>query len=222
MDIDVAGRIGAVTRSVGVQEHEGRPARVVVAARTYDTTAEDLWDALTNAERLPRWFMPVSGDLRLGGHYQLEGNAGGQIMRCDRPERLEVTWEFGGEVTWLSVVLEPHAAGGTLLELEHAAPVDDERWAQFGPGATGVGWDLALMGLAEHLASGATMDPQEAEAWSMSEEGRDFVRRSSEGWREASMEAGTDPAEAAAAADRTTAFYTGEPVDDVPEQAPGG
>ena len=32
--------------------------------------------------------------------------------------------------------------GGTRLELEHIAHVDDERWAEFGPGAVGIGWDL--------------------------------------------------------------------------------
>ena len=47
MEIDVARAVGAVTREVGRREHEGRPARVVVASRTYDTTVEDLWDALT-------------------------------------------------------------------------------------------------------------------------------------------------------------------------------
>ena len=25
----------------------------------------------------PRWFLPISGELRLGGRYQLTGNAGG-------------------------------------------------------------------------------------------------------------------------------------------------
>ena len=31
----------------------------------------DLWEALTSAERIPRWFAPVSGDLRLGGRFQV-------------------------------------------------------------------------------------------------------------------------------------------------------
>src|SRR5882724_8555264 len=29
------------------------------------------WDAMTNAERIPRWFLPISADLRLSGRYQL-------------------------------------------------------------------------------------------------------------------------------------------------------
>ena len=90
--IDVDQVVGAVTRKVSSREHEGKLARVVVATRTYDTSADDLWDALTSAERLPRWFLPVSGDLRLGGRYQLEGNAGGTITRCEPPRSLALTW----------------------------------------------------------------------------------------------------------------------------------
>ncbi len=77
MSSNIARFIGADVREVGGREHEGRTARVVVATRSYDTTIEDVWDALTNAERIPRWFLPVTGDFRPGGRYQFEGNAGG-------------------------------------------------------------------------------------------------------------------------------------------------
>jgi hypothetical protein len=42
-----------------------------------------------------------------------------------------------------------------------------------------------------------------------SEEGKHFVCRSSEDWCRASIAAGTDEVAARAAAERTTAFYTG-------------
>src|SRR5215510_2836460 len=131
--IDVIRTIGAVTREVASREHEGRPARVVVATRTYDTSMEDAWDAISNPERIPRWFLPVSGDLKLGGRYQLQGNAGGEITGCEPPRHLAVTWEFAGEVSWVRVELSEDGEG-THLELEHLAHVDDARWAQFGPG----------------------------------------------------------------------------------------
>jgi uncharacterized protein YndB with AHSA1/START domain len=208
--IDVIRTIGAVTREVASREHEGRPARVVVATRTYDTSMDDVWDAISNPERIPRWFLPVSGDLRLGGRYQLQGNAGGEITRCEPPRHLAVTWEFGGEVSWLSVNLAADPRHCTRLVLEHIAHVDDERWKQYGPGAVGVGWDMALMGLAQHLESGAPVDTQAAMAWLGTPEGKDLVRRSSDDWRRASVADGTDAAEAEAAAKRTTAAYTGE------------
>src|SRR4051812_39167686 len=102
MDIDVTRHIRAISRVVADRTRDGRPARAVIATRSYPTTIDDLWEAITSAERLPRWFLPVTGDLRLGGRYQLEGNAGGTITECEPPRRLEVTWEFGGEVTWLT------------------------------------------------------------------------------------------------------------------------
>lgn len=45
----------------------------VTLTRTYDAESEDVWDALTNPERLPCWFYPVSGDLKVGGSFQFEG-----------------------------------------------------------------------------------------------------------------------------------------------------
>ena len=66
---------------------------------------------------------------------------------------------------------------GTRLNVEHIAHVDQVRWAEFGPGAVGIGWDMILMGLAEYLsAAGLSIDPKEALAWQLSEEGRDRAR----------------------------------------------
>jgi uncharacterized protein YndB with AHSA1/START domain len=211
---DIGATIGAVTRAVTGREHNGKPARVVVASRDYDTAIEDVWDAITSAERIPRWFLPITGDLRLGGRYQLKGNAGGEISRCEPPRHLAVTWEFAGEVSWVKVDLSDDGKGGTHLELEHIAYVDDARWAQFGPGAVGVGWDMTLMGLDRHLATGAANDPQAFMAWVGSSEGKDFVTRSSNDWCRASIDSGTEENAAKAAAQRTTAFYTGEPAKD--------
>jgi uncharacterized protein YndB with AHSA1/START domain len=210
MKIDIAATLGAVVREISSREREGRMARVLVAARTYDTDIGDLWDALTNAERIPRWFLPLSGDLRLGGRYQLQGNAGGEIQTCEPPRHLAVTWEYGGDVSWVTVRLADDLTGGTRLELEHVAHVDSKRWDEFGPGAVGVGWDGVIMGLGRHLETGAVVDPQAAMAWMGSPEGKEFMRRSSDSWCAASIAAGTDPAAARAAAVRTTAFYTGE------------
>src|SRR5215470_7388104 len=209
MKIDVAQVISAVTRTVEQRDHNGRPARVVIATRTYDAEAGEVWDAITSPERIPRWFLPISGDLRLGGRYQLKGNAAGEIIACEPPHMLSVTWEFAGEVSWLTIRLSEPSKGKTMLELEHVAHVDDARWRQFGPGAVGVGWDMGLMGLGRHLATGASADPQAAMAWLGSPEGKAFVTMSSNDWRRASVAAGTDAGQAHAAAERTTAAYTG-------------
>jgi uncharacterized protein YndB with AHSA1/START domain len=210
--IDVDHQISAVRREVGDRVLEAGTARVLTVSQTYAARQDELWDACTDADRIARWFMPVSGDLQVGGRYQLEGNASGTIERCDPPESFAATWEYGSEVSWIEVRLTAQDAGRTRFTLEHVAHVDDERWLEYGPGAVGVGWDLGLLGLAQHFwSTGAAVTPEEGAAWMATSEGVEFITRSSHLWGEASVAAGTDPAEARAAAERTTAFYTGAP-----------
>ena len=210
MDEDIARHIGAVSREIVSRDHDGRLARVLIATRDYDTTPEDLWDALTNPERIPRWLLPVSGDLRLGGTFQLEGNAGGEILTCDPPVRLGLTWGMGRDVSWVDVTLQANTSGGTSLRLEHTAHVPEEFWNQYGPGATGIGWELALMGLAIYLRTGEAVDPQDALAWPSTEQGMGFIHQISDAWAEESIADGTDASQARAAAEEVARFYTGE------------
>ncbi|SFS11664.1 Uncharacterized conserved protein YndB, AHSA1/START domain [Agrococcus baldri] len=215
--VDVLGQLGAVSRGVRSEVIDGEPSSVQTLEQTYPSPIADVWDAVTDPERIARWFMPVSGELRLGGRYQLEGNAGGEVLECEPPAgdsaRYRVTWEFGGGVTWLTVRLA--AAGeGTRLELEHVArdaDVPAEMGEMFGPGATGVGWDGGLLGLALHLADqpGAGLKPDELEAWAASDEGKAFYRGAADAWGAASVANGTEAAAAQRQADATFGFYTG-------------
>ena len=207
--IEVTEQVNAVRRQVGRRTLEAGEVHSVLISQDYEAPAEDVWDACTSPLRIPRWFLPVSGELKLGGRYQLEGNAGGTIERCDPPRGFAATWEFGGQVSWIEVRVTARADGRTRLEIEHLAPLDAAGWAEFGPGAVGVGWDMTLIGLAIHLSSAADVDPQRFAAWAASAEGRRFVTLSSARWGEASMAGGTDAEAARAAAQRTTAFYTG-------------
>ena len=212
MDFDDArDYLHAVERTVSSLERDGKPARAVTVARSYKTTVEDVWDAVTSGERIPRWFLPISGELKLGGHYQLEGNAGGVITACERPSYLAVTWEFGGEVSWVDVRISDDGADQARLTLTHTAHLS-EHWSEYGPGAAGVGWELGLMGLALHLVQPSAPRLDEA-AFFVSPAGKAFIAGSSEGWGQASIVAGTDTGAALAAASRTTAFYTGEAAD---------
>lgn len=149
--IETTHQISAVRRTVGSRTLEAGEARVLTISQTYRATLDDLWDACTNVDRIPRWFLPISGDLRLHGRYQFEGNAGGVVERCDPPKSFAATWEMGGEVSWIEVRLTPEGEDRTRFTLEHVAHVDDERWTEYGPGAVGVGWDSGLLGLAGHL-----------------------------------------------------------------------
>ena len=105
--IDVTHRISAVARTVGTRTLAAGEARVVTVARSYPDPVEEVWNACTAAERITRWLMPVSGELRLGGRYQLQGNAGGVVESCDPPRSFTATWEYGGEVSWIELHLTP-------------------------------------------------------------------------------------------------------------------
>jgi uncharacterized protein YndB with AHSA1/START domain len=211
--IDVVHEISSVDRQVGTRTLEAGEARTLTISRVYDTSLDDLWDACTNPERIPRWFLPISGDLRPGGRYELQGNASGTIERCEPPHSLAATWEYGGQTSWIELRLTPESEGRTRFALEHIAHVDDELWEQFGPGAVGIGWDQTLLGLGLYLAGSADLPERDAiEAWQLSDVGREFTKLSSARWAEASIAAGTDAAAAQAAAARTTDFYTADPA----------
>jgi len=219
MEIDIAGMLGLVTRKVRHFEKDGKPAATVTLTRLYDTDVDDLWEALTSAERIPRWFLPVEGELKLGGKYQLKGNAGGTITACTPPTHFAATWEFGGGLSWIDVNVTPER-GKARMTLEHTAILEDH-WTQFGPGAVGIGWDLALMGLVRHLASGTPVDQATAMAWMSSANGKAFMSQSGEFWRAAHVESGEDPASAKERSDRTIAFFRGEPPPDVAHPGTG-
>jgi uncharacterized protein YndB with AHSA1/START domain len=205
--IDIVREIAAVQREVGTGRIAAGEGRAVRIRRTYDAPIEDVWDALTSPERISRWFLPISGDYRIGGRYQLEGNAGGEILRCEGPHRLRVTWVYGDPTAPASEVevrLTTAGERSTLLEMEHIAIVPEEFWSAYGPGAVGVGWDGAVLGLALHLRGESVGDPV---AWQLSPEGRDFFSHSSAAWGVANEAAGATPEAAAKAVANTTAFY---------------
>ncbi|MCY4365462.1 MAG: SRPBCC domain-containing protein [Chloroflexi bacterium] len=208
MNFSPETHLAALERTVAFLEKDGQPASAVSLYRSFATTLEDLWDAVTNADRIPRWFAPVSGNLEPGGQYQVEGNAGGTIFACESQSHFGLTWEFAGDVSTVAVQVWEEEAGQVGLVLIHTALLSPH-WDQFGPGAVGVGWEMAFLGLALHLA-----DPSapkiEDEEFAYSEEGRAFIHGSSEAWGQEAIVAGTEPEVARAAAARTAAFYTGE------------
>ncbi len=208
MELDVEGHLRAVERKVALPVIKGKPAGAVVLRRSFGTTVEDLWDAVTVPERISEWFLPVSGELAEGGSYALEGNASGTITACERLSHLELTWEFAGDVSWVGVRVLEAGDGRARIELTHTSILSGH-WDTFGPGAAGVGWELGLLGLAMYLELPDEPKIDEA-AFAASPDGKAFVSGSSEAWGEAWMAAGADRESARAAAARTTASYTGE------------
>jgi uncharacterized protein YndB with AHSA1/START domain len=87
-----------------------QPDRVVRIERTFDASAEDVFDAWTSPEVMRRWLhcaadweTPVAEvDLRVGGKVLVimrrpdgrESRLEGEYTLIDRPNRLEMTWTF--------------------------------------------------------------------------------------------------------------------------------
>ena len=168
---DIAQQIGAIRRDVA---EDGDLVRVQMDRR-YPSPMPDVWEALTDPDRIRRWMMPVSGDLRVGGHFQLEGNAGGEILHCERPSVLRVT--FGDPSSLVEVRLVEDGPD-TVLTLEHTVP---KAMAGGVAGAlyVGPGWDGALLGLGLYLDGHVAEDPVAAAS---SPEAQEFSAGSVSAW----------------------------------------
>ena len=211
MNFDPNAHLAATTRKVAFHDRDNKPASDVILSRTFDTGVDDIWDALTNSERLPRWFTNVTGDLQLNGRYHVEGNASGTITACEPQSHFALTWEFAGDTSWVEVNLDAVSSAQSRLTLTHTSHFSPH-WDTYGPGATGVGWEMAFLGLALHIENPSAPKPDEME-FATSPDGKAFITGSSEAWGQAAIDAGTDPGVALAAARQTTAFYTGETIE---------
>ena len=214
--MDVQAQIDAVDRTVEVRGAGDTLEYMQSLARTYPSPIDDVWDAVTSAERIERWFLPVTGDLRIGGTYQVVGNAGGEVRSCTPPAdghaEYTITWGMGGEPALVTVTLTAVDDETTRLDLSSvasAASIPDGFWEKYGPGAMGVGWDQVLLGLGLHLAGDTSITPDKAMEWQLSDEGFAYVRASATAWGAAHIAAGAAETDARAAADTTFGFYTG-------------
>ncbi len=195
--IDIVRQLAAIHRDVYKRTGDSGEVVGVVLRRRYEAAVEDVWDAVTDPDRLKRWFLPISGDLRVGGTFQLEGNAGGEILKCEPPRLLKVT--FGGPTSLVELRLSADGDDHTQLELEHTVPIE---MAGSGAGAlfVGPGWDGTFLGLDLFLTGEVSFDPVEA---ANSPEVQEFSKHSAYAWVaavEASGTASADELDAAKAA----------------------
>ncbi|MEL6426997.1 MAG: SRPBCC domain-containing protein [Pseudomonadota bacterium] len=90
-------------------------------------TPEKVWDYLTRAEHLAKWYHAAAADLDAGADYQLNNTDGekivwGTVLEWEPPKRLVTTFEagpLGGGETTVAWDLEP-LEGGTFVTLTHS------------------------------------------------------------------------------------------------------
>lgn len=143
---------------------------------------------------MKRWFLPVSGDLRAGGNFQLEGNAGGDILDCEPPRLLRVA--FGAPNSLVELRLTADSEDRTSLQLEHTVPLE---FAQSGAGSlfVGPGWDGGFVALDLYLRGEISDDPVAA---ANSPEGLELSKQSVDTWVAVVEASGTATADEIAAA----------------------
>jgi uncharacterized protein YndB with AHSA1/START domain len=156
---DLLQQLSAIYRQASRRSGDAGELVSVQVRRTYDAEITDVWSALTDATRLARWMFPISGELRAGGSFQFQGNAGGDILACEPPRRLRIT--YGGPTSVVEIRLTARG-GATELALEHTVPIEIAR-SVAGSLFVGPGWDTGVVALDLHLR-GALPDAAEFHA----------------------------------------------------------
>ncbi|TDD60954.1 SRPBCC family protein [Kribbella antibiotica] len=180
--IDILEHLNAVQREVG---RTGETVSLKMR-RTYRATPAELWDALTDPARLARWFWPTTGDFQVGGSFQLQDMAGGEVLECEPPQRFKVS--YGGPNSLLEIRLQPAPDNSTELELEHVV-TDIPAPGAGGALYVGPGWDGGLLGLALYVAG--LPDDHDPVTFADSPEMLQFNEQSVRAWLEVVRRSGT-------------------------------
>ncbi len=145
-----------VTSPQGEVRSDADGRRILVFRRRYPYPIEDVWSAVTDSERLARWFGSYQGVGVIGGTVALtmtaEEDAGGEpsmvhIVECEPPRHLMVDLPENETRSWrIALTLSEEAGTTTLLFAQTVPPEMDT--ADVGPG-----WHWYLDRLAASLAS---------------------------------------------------------------------
>ncbi len=181
---DITSLLNQTHREVGSRRIAAGEARTALMRRRYDAPIEDVWDACTDPARISCRFIKPTGDLRAGGTFKLEGNASGEILRCEARRLLTVSWSYPNRpVDELELRLSPGEDSGTVLELEHAsvAEVFITNDPQTGTWGIGPGWEAPLDYLAKYLR-GELPDLPAAQWWEPTQEDEELGNRRGHAW----------------------------------------
>jgi uncharacterized protein YndB with AHSA1/START domain len=130
----------------------------VTLEHTFRTGADDLWQAVTDPERISRWMAPttVDGPPAVGARYVIDfggdGSSRGAVTRCEAPTGYEVTWELDGEPDSVVAVRVAAAPGGAVLRIEHTRLPANQAHGH------AAGWQAHLAALGAQLEGGPAPD----------------------------------------------------------------
>jgi uncharacterized protein YndB with AHSA1/START domain len=121
--------------------------------RRYEHPIEEVWNAITDPERLVDWLADAEVDLTEGGAIKLtwlntdeDGNTAvmtGRITRFEPPHVFEYEGDIHGRLLWEL----REEDGATVLKLTNWTPAPEEYRSK-----TAAGWDIHLDHLADALA----------------------------------------------------------------------
>jgi len=204
--------MGSDCREVREGHREELSTNIVILSAEFEVEPSQLWLYLTTQKGLAKWFGVVSGELSLRGGFSVKDNASGTILECVREKSIAATWEFAGDISWVHISLKKFGMK-TKLILEHEMPItpsSQKHWDKFGPGASGVGWDCAFLGLKGVIESNAQSSAEQSYVWLETEDGMSALREWAVSWGTAHTQTGEDSNVAKQMALQTAAFYCGE------------
>lgn len=138
--------------------------------RRYDLPPEELWDALTNPERVARWFGRITSEppSAIGDEFTVDLGGGpedlgrGRIVECSPGHVLGYEWQWQDEpISRVRATLQP-IEDATVLRLEHAQVPRDHVIGYGG------GWEWCLLALDDETSGtsryAATLEAHESVA----------------------------------------------------------
>jgi uncharacterized protein YndB with AHSA1/START domain len=81
---DMLSELADAHRAVSRRTSDDSEVVAVLVRRSYEAALEDVRDAVTDPDRLRRWFAPVSGELRPGGTFSVGGTPAGTSCGASR------------------------------------------------------------------------------------------------------------------------------------------
>jgi uncharacterized protein YndB with AHSA1/START domain len=133
-------------------------AGVIRIEEHFETGIDELWSALTDSERLARWYGEIEGELRAGGEFRARVYASGwegigRIEECDPPRRFRVVSKDPDEPNeeTMEVVLRGDSDRTTLVVVQGNLPLD-LLWAY------GAGLQIHVEDLAAYIAGRKASD----------------------------------------------------------------